>query len=222
MILEGFTTGAFASNSYVVAAREGEGAVLVDAGQDFDVTAAERLEAHGLRLEAVLLTHGHIDHIWSAAAIADRAGVPAYIHPADRYMLDDPGAALGRLGIGSLQIDVPSDVRDIADGDVFTFGGVRLEAKHTPGHTPGHCVFLTDGIVFAGDLILKGAIGRTDFPGGSLEELMESIRRVVLPLDDEVVIVSGHGPQTTVGRERTTNPFVVAGARGELPRLLGL
>lgn len=222
MIVEGFATGVFQSNSYLVAARDGESAVLVDAGQDLDESLAEQLAAHGVRLEAILLTHGHIDHIWSAATIADRAGIPAYIHPADRYMLDDPGAALGRLGLASFQIDVPKDVRDIADGDVYTFGGVRLEARHTPGHTPGHVVFLTDGIVFSGDLIFQGSIGRTDFPGGSLEQLMDSIRRVVLPLDDGVTILSGHGPQTSVGVERTTNPFVLADGRGELPRLLGL
>jgi glyoxylase-like metal-dependent hydrolase (beta-lactamase superfamily II) len=222
MICEGYTVGAFRSNCYVVAARAGEGAVVVDPGQDATEIVAERLAAHGLKLEAVLLTHGHIDHIWSAQAVADPAGVAAYIHPADRYMLDDPGAALGRFGMDKFEIGVPADVRDIADGDVYNFGGVRLEARHTPGHTPGHCVFLTDGILLSGDLIFAGSIGRTDFPGGSLEELMESIRRVVLPLDDDVVVLSGHGPETTVGQERAANPFVIADARGELPKLLGL
>lgn len=222
MILEGYTVGAFQSNTYVVAARAGDGCVVVDPGQDAEPIVAERLAAHGLSLEAVLLTHGHIDHIWSAAVVADPAGVPAYIHPADRYMLDDPGAALGRLGMGRFDIGVPADVRDIADGDVFNFGGVRLEARHTPGHTPGHCVFITDGIVLSGDLIFAGSIGRTDFPGGSLEELMESIKRVILPMDDDVVVLSGHGPETTVGRERASNPFVLAEARGDLPKLLGL
>ena len=222
MILEQHTVGSFQSNCYVVAARAGEGAVVIDPGQDATGVVTERLAAHGLRLDAVLLTHGHIDHIWSAAEVADAAGVPAYIHPGDRYMLADPGAALGTGGAGRFRIAVPADVRDIGDGDVYTFGGVRLEARHTPGHTPGHCVFLTDGILISGDLIFAGSIGRTDFPGGSLDDLMGSIRRVVLPLDDDVVIVSGHGPRTTVGTERSTNPFVLADARGDLPRLLGL
>lgn len=219
-VLEGYSTGVFQSNCYLVAARRGDGAVLIDAGQDAAEIVTGRIAELGLHLDAVLLTHGHIDHFWSAAAICEAAGAPAYIHPDDRYMLEDPGAALGRLGMEQFRVDVPADVRDITDGDVFVFGGVRLEARHTPGHTPGHVVFLTDGIVFSGDLIFAGSVGRTDFPRGSFEELISSIRRVILPLDDGVAIVSGHGPATTVGTERTTNPFVVGEA--SLPKLRGL
>lgn len=222
MIVEGYTVGVFASNTYIAAAREGEGAVVFDPGQDAAGLVAERLGAHGLRCEAVLLTHGHIDHIWSARDVCDAAGVPAFIHPADRYMVDDPGAALGRLGLGRLAVETPSEIRDLADGDVLRFGGLTITVRHTPGHTPGSSVFVTDGIVFSGDLIFQGSIGRTDFPGGSLDELMESVRRVILPMTDDVVILSGHGPETTVGAERRSNPFVLADARGELPRLLGL
>ncbi|MGH2728287.1 MAG: MBL fold metallo-hydrolase [Actinomycetota bacterium] len=221
-IIEGYTLGVFASNTYVAAAKSGDAAVVIDPGQDAAPLVKERLAAHGLTLQSVLLTHGHLDHIWSAAAVADAAGVPAYIHPGDRYMLDDPGAALGRMGMGRMEIETPADVRDLSDGDRFRFGDLELETRHTPGHTPGHCVFLTNGLLFSGDLIFQSSIGRTDFPGGSLDELMESIRRVVLPLDDDTLIVSGHGPETTVGIERRTNPFVLADARGELPRLLGL
>ena len=221
-IVEGYTLGVFASNTYIAAGKGSDDAVLIDCGQDATPVIPERLAALGLTLKAILLTHGHLDHIWSAAEVAGTAGVPVYIHPGDRYMLDDPGAALGRMGMGKMQIETPADVRDLTDGDRFTFGDLVLETRHTPGHTPGHCVFLTNGILFSGDLIFQGSIGRTDFPGGSLDELMESIRRVVLPLDDDTLIVSGHGPETTVGIERRTNPFVLADARGELPRLLGL
>jgi hydroxyacylglutathione hydrolase len=222
MIVEGYTLGVFQSNTFIAAAREGETAVVIDPGQDADGLVKERLAAHGLRLEAVLLTHGHLDHIWSAQQVADGAGVPAFIHPGDRYLLDDPSAALGRFGLDKFQIGVPADVRDLSDGDELKFAGLTLTVRHSPGHTPGHCVFITDGILFSGDLIFQGSIGRTDFPRGSLEDLMDSIRRVVLPMDDDVVILSGHGPETTVGQERRTNPFVLADASGELPRLLGL
>jgi glyoxylase-like metal-dependent hydrolase (beta-lactamase superfamily II) len=221
-IVEGYTLGVFQSNTYVLAARAGNGAVVIDPGQDASDLIGERLAAHGLTLEAVLLTHGHIDHIWDAARVADGAGVPAYIHPADLYMLNEPGAALGRMGLGKFDVGVPSDVRHLSDGDELHLGGVNLTVRHTPGHTPGHCVFVTDGILFSGDLIFQGSVGRTDFPGGSMDDEMDSIRRVVLPMEDDIVILSGHGPETTVGTERRSNPFVIADARGELPRLLGL
>lgn len=222
LTVEGYTLGVFQSNCYIAAAKDGTTAVLIDAGQDADQVIPERLTGLGVTLEAILLTHGHLDHIWGAAAIADAAGVPTYIHPADRSMVDDPGAALGRMGLDKFEIAVPADVRDLADGDAFDFGGLKIETKHTPGHTPGHCVFVTDGIVFSGDLIFAGSIGRTDLPGGSFEQLMESIRREILPLDDEVVILSGHGPETSVGAERRSNPFVLADGNPERLRLLGL
>jgi hydroxyacylglutathione hydrolase len=221
-VLEGYTTGRWASNCYIVAARSGDAAVIIDPGEDAGSLIAERVAALGLRVEAVLLTHGHLDHIWSAKEVCDTAGVDAYIHPDDRWLLEDPGAALGVLGMPRLQIDVPASLRDLADGQPLRFGGLDIQVRHTPGHTPGHCVFVTDAIVFSGDLIFAGSIGRTDFPRGSMEDLMESIRRVVLPLPDDVVVLSGHGPETTVGQERRTNPFVLADAAGELPRLLGL
>ncbi|HEX9712714.1 MAG TPA: MBL fold metallo-hydrolase [Actinomycetota bacterium] len=219
-ILEGYTTGVFASNTFVLAARAGEGAVVIDPGQDADELIAERLAAHGLTLEAVLLTHGHVDHVWTAAAVAEAAGAPVFLHPEDRYLLDRPGAAIG-LG-ADFELRTPEQVEDLHDEQRLSFGGVGIEVRHTPGHTPGHCVFLTDGILISGDLIFQGSVGRTDFPRGSFDDLMDSIRRVVLPLEDEIVILPGHGAETTVGIERRTNPFVVADASGDLPKLLGL
>lgn len=222
MIVEGFTTGVFQSNCYIAAAPDGEQAVVIDPGQDAAESLLERLGALGLRCEAILLTHGHIDHIWNAKEVADAAGCEAWIHPDDLWLVEDPGAALGRMGFGKLTVQPPDRLAHLKGGDRLRFGGLDIAVEHTPGHTPGHCVFLTEGIVFSGDLIFAGSIGRTDFPRGSLEDLMESIRRVILPLADDVTILSGHGPETSVGVERTTNPFVLADGRGELPRLLGL
>ncbi|HEX9695604.1 MAG TPA: MBL fold metallo-hydrolase [Actinomycetota bacterium] len=222
MIVEGFTTGVFQSNCYIAAAAESDSAVVIDPGQDAAEPLLARLGALGLRCEAVLLTHGHIDHIWNAKQVAEFAGVQAWIHPDDMWLLEDPGAALGRMGFGKLTVDAPEKVAHFADGDVLRYGGLHVTVRHTPGHTPGHCAFLTDGVVFSGDLIFAGSVGRTDLPRGSMEALMDSIRRVVLALPDETTILSGHGAETTVATERTSNPFVVADARGDLPRLLGL
>ncbi len=222
MVIEGYTTGVFASNTYIAAAPDAESAVVIDPGQDAADLIAERLEALGLRCEAVLLTHGHVDHIWNANAVAQKADVACWMHPDDTWLLEDPGAALGAAGLGKLQVEAPEHLCYLSDDDVLRFGGLQITVKHTPGHTPGHCVFLTDGVVFSGDLIFAGSVGCTDFPRGSTEDLMDSIRRVILPLEDNVTILSGHGAQTTVGTERVSNPFIVADARGWSARLKGL
>ncbi|MHB8512521.1 MAG: MBL fold metallo-hydrolase [Actinomycetota bacterium] len=222
MIVEGFTTGVFQSNCFIAAAKDSRSCVVIDPGQDSAELIEKRLAALSLKPEAVLLTHGHIDHIWNAHEVASAADVACFIHEEDMYMVNDPGAALGRLGLDTFDVTTPERIAYLNDGETLSFGGLKLEVRHTPGHTPGHCVFLTDGLVFSGDLIFAGSVGRTDFPRGSMEQLMNSIREVILPLQDETVILSGHGPETTVGEERTSNPFVVADAAGELPRLLGL
>lgn len=221
MIIECRTGGFFQSNTYVLAAREGGAAVVIDPGQDVAPEILDLMRARDLRCEAVLLTHGHIDHVWSAAEICEATGAPAFIHPADRSMLEDPAAALGALGLSEFRIRVPSDVRDLTDGGEFDVDGLRIEVRHAPGHSPGHCVFVTEGVAFTGDVIFQGSIGRTDFPGGSITALMDSIRRAVLTLDDSVTIRPGHGPDTTVGVERVSNPYVLADARGEISRLMG-
>jgi hydroxyacylglutathione hydrolase len=219
--IEGMTLGMWQANCYILGDVELGTAVVVDPGQDGAPIVAERLEHRGVTLEAVLLTHGHLDHIWSVPELAREFDVPVLLHTDDRYLWDDPAAAFGNLPPGALESqfglawDPPTDALEtFSDGTSFSFAGIGLEARHTPGHTPGSSVFLLtdtgsdDPLLLSGDLIFAGSVGRTDFPRGSWEQQMASIRDVVLPLDDRTLILSGHGPETTVGAERATNPFI--------------
>ena len=220
--IEGYELGMWQANCYILGDRSLGTAVVVDPGQDAGPTVTERLDALGVACEAILLTHGHLDHLWSAPELADKLDVPVLLHGDDRYLWDSPGDAFGNLPPGALQAQFGLDWRPpnerlemLRDGMTLTFAGMQIQARHTPGHTPGSSVFLLtdtgadDPLLLSGDLIFAGSVGRTDFPRGSFAQQNESIRRVVLPLDDATVILSGHGPETTVGHERRTNPFVV-------------
>jgi glyoxylase-like metal-dependent hydrolase (beta-lactamase superfamily II) len=171
------------------------------------------LTQHHLRPVAVLLTHGHVDHIWSVVPVCGAKGVPALIHPADRQMFVDPGSAIGAPPgtpiLGRLDWAEPDDVRELRDGEVLTLAGLELRVDETPGHTPGSVTFGSATELFSGDLLFAGSIGRTDFPGGSFEQMQRSLLRVPLALPDETVVRPGHGPDTTIGRERATNPFLL-------------
>lgn len=215
MRVQGFTTGVFQSNCYLIVDPAGADAVIVDPGQDSHASLTKAAQEAGVQVGAVLLTHGHIDHVWNASEVSESLQVPCFLHPEDRYMLADPGRAVGAdVPASSWDLTVPSNLEDLQDGQRFSFGTTVLETRHTPGHTPGHCIFVTDGLVVSGDLIFAGSVGRTDFPGGSFEQLIESINREILPLDDSTSIVSGHGPATTVGQERASNPFLSGGSGG--------
>jgi glyoxylase-like metal-dependent hydrolase (beta-lactamase superfamily II) len=208
------------ANCYVVGDRDAGVAVVVDPGQDAEDIVAERLAAHGVTCEAILLTHGHLDHLWSAPALARSLDVAVFLHTEDRWLWDDPAAAFGNVPPGALKAQFgldwePPDERleALSDGMTVRKGGVLFTVRHTPGHTPGSSVFLTDDVreeslLLSGDLVFAGSVGRTDFPRGSFEQQNESLARVVLPLDDDTLILSGHGPETTVGVERRTNPFL--------------
>jgi glyoxylase-like metal-dependent hydrolase (beta-lactamase superfamily II) len=161
---------------------------------------------------AALLTHGHLDHIWTVAPLAGAHGIPAYVHPADRHLLTDPLAALGPgldAVFGRLELQEPEDVRELADGQVIELAGLSLTVDHTPGHTPGHVTFRMPGTLLAGDLVFAGSIGRTDLPGGSMPQMLASLANRFLTLPDDTEVLPGHGGHTTVGRERATNPFLV-------------
>lgn len=217
--IDKLTLGMWAANCYVVGDAEAGTAFVVDPGQGGDGPVQQVLEDRGVRCEAILLTHGHLDHLWSAPAIAEDLDVPIRMHAEDRWLWDSPAAAFGAPPAMlreqfDLDWDPPTDrLETFGDDAVMTLAGMRVLARHTPGHTPGSSVFLTDGpdgapVLLSGDLVFAGSVGRTDFPRGSWEEQAASIHRVVLPLPDPTRIISGHGADTTVGDERRTNPFL--------------
>jgi hydroxyacylglutathione hydrolase len=244
MLIAGFPAGAFQTNCYLVAAGPRSEAVVIDPGQDAMPGIEELCERHHLRPVAAVVTHGHLDHMWTVTPLAGAHGIPAYVHPDDRHLLTDPLAGMGpelRAMLPNLRLAEPDEVRELADGQVVDLAGIRLTVDHTPGHTRGHVTFrgegggLLDGpafgpngglalpgaeratappggfdggVVFSGDLVFAGSIGRTDLPGGSTDEMFASIEARFLTLPDEMLVLPGHGPRTTVGAERTTNPFL--------------
>jgi glyoxylase-like metal-dependent hydrolase (beta-lactamase superfamily II) len=216
VLLTGFPAGMLQCNCYILAARAGSDAIIVDPGQRAMGRIREILDENRLTPSAVLLTHGHVDHIWSAQKVADTYGCPVYIHPEDRFMLTDPikgfGPRLAQLAFGVLFSEPKQVVELDRDGDKLYLGGITVTVDHTPGHTRGSVVFrISDGpvdLAFTGDTLFKQSVGRTDLPGGSGRDLLNSIVTKLLVLDDDTVVLPGHGPQTTIGAERRTNPFL--------------
>lgn len=234
----GAPLGRWQTNCYVIGDRAQGAAVVVDPGENAETWVPETLDRLGVACQRILLTHAHLDHLWGVPALADRLDVPVHLHPDDRWLWDDPGAGIG-MPPGTLEQltgqpwDPPTGrLEDLADGERLGVAGMTLTARHTPGHTPGHVTFLAEGlddaevglgrpvasdgdeVLFSGDLIFAGSVGRTDFPRGDSDQLLDSIARHVLPLEDDTLILSGHGPDTTVGMERSRNPFVAQLVRG--------
>jgi hydroxyacylglutathione hydrolase len=226
MLVTGFPAGSFQTNCWLVATGPGSEALVVDPGQDALPGIAELCARHRLKPVAALLTHGHLDHMWTVAPLAGAHGIPAFIHPADRHLLADPLAGFApetRAAFGWLHLQEPDDVRELADGQVLELAGLRVTVDHTPGHTAGHVTFRLPAApsepprLLAGDLVFAGSIGRTDLPGGSMREMLASLATRFLTLPDETLVLPGHGPETTIGRERAHNPFLVdlvAGSKG--------
>ena len=236
MLVAGFPAGAFAANCYVVASAPGTECVIIDPGQDAEPGIDELLAEHRLKPAAVLLTHGHLDHVWSVAPVCGAKGIPAYIHPDDRALLSDPAKGFplgaGQQLFGGLEFTEPDDVKELADGMTLSLVGLEIVVNHAPGHTEGSVTFrlpldsppsapgksktgaaesaqpAVPGVLFSGDLLFAGSIGRTDLPGGDYPTILRSLARVCLTLPDETVVLSGHGPQTTIGAERQANPFL--------------
>ncbi|ARZ71103.1 hypothetical protein SMD11_5524 [Streptomyces albireticuli] len=192
--------------------------MIIDPGHQAAQGVEDALKKHRLKPVAVLVTHGHIDHVASVVPLCGAHDIPAWIHPGDRYMLSDPEKALGRsLGerlMGELTVGEPDDLKELSDGTRLELAGLEFTVAHAPGHTKGLVTFRmpetadVPSVLFSGDFLFAGSIGRTDLPGGDHAEMLRSLARVALPLDDSTVVLSGHGPQTTIGRERATNPFL--------------
>ncbi len=214
MLIAGYPSPATGTNCFLVAPEDGEQCVVVDPGIEVGDWLADTVAEHRLHPVAVLLTHGHFDHTFSVLPVCQARDVPAYIHPADRGQLTDPWSSVGLpagtpiFGRSSLTWAEPDDVRELADGEKVPLAGLTFLVRHAPGHTPGSVVFGLDETVFSGDVLFAGSIGRVDLPGGSMAAMTASLRRVILPLDDATVVQPGHGPATTIGRERATNPYL--------------
>lgn len=217
MLVVGFPTGALQANCYLVAPGKGQACVIVDPGQDAEDAVADAIREHNLSPVAVVLTHGHFDHCFAVTPICDGNDIPAWIHPDDRDLLSDPlkgvSAQTGAFFGGKLEMREPEQVRELTDQAVLDLAGLELTVDHTPGHTQGSVTFRLatgegGGLLFAGDTLFAGSIGRTDLPGGDVRQMAHSLRTRILTLDDETVVLPGHGPTTTIGRERLTNPFL--------------
>jgi len=216
VLIAGFPSDATDTNCYVVAPGDGEQCVVIDPGIGITGRLDEVIAEHRLHPVAVMLTHGHFDHTFSVLPVCQARDVPAYIHPGDRAQLADPwtwvGLPKGTPLFGTLTFAEPDDVRELTPSQQISIAGLEFGVTHAPGHSRGSVVFGVTGdeesVLFSGDVLFAGSIGRTDLPGGSMAEMTESLRTVILPLDDETVVRPGHGPQTTIERERRTNPFL--------------
>ena len=221
MLVAGFPTGSFQANCFVLAPQPGGPCVVVDPGGGAQQPLEELLRRHRLEPVAVLLTHGHFDHIFAVTPVCDGNDIPAWIHPEDRVLLSDPLRALaaearefvGGLFGGRVVLREPREVRALADGTSLELAGLTLTVDHTPGHTAGSVTFrsVTDEgqhLLVSGDTLFAGSIGRTDLPGGDHQQMLASLRDKILVLDDDTTVLPGHGPSTTIGRERASNPFL--------------
>ena len=221
MLIAGFPAGPWGTNCYVVATGPGAECVVVDPGKDAAQGVAEVVREHNLKPVSILVTHGHIDHMWCVAPVAGTYDSTAWIHPEDRHLLTDPMAGISPETASMLlgqkvEFAEPDDVRELADGQHLELAGLELVVDHTPGHTRGSVTFRTpygqrdvSEVMFSGDLLFAGSIGRTDLPGGDHPTMLRSLRDKVLTLPDDIVVLPGHGEQTSIGRERATNPVLL-------------
>jgi len=202
--------GVFVENSYVVIDEQTRRCVVVDPGEEPGLIL-QKIEESDAQPVAIWLTHAHVDHILGVPEIAARTGAIVWLHPADRPLYDavrEQAAGFGLELTEGMPAPAPAPARDLVAGQQLQVGDLRFDVRHAPGHSPGSVCFVGQGVVFTGDVLFAGSIGRTDLPGGAFETLIASIERELLPLPDDTIVYSGHGPETTIGRERRTNPFL--------------
>jgi len=205
MLVDCIVTGPFQENTYLVAKAEGEPCVVIDPGDEPDRIAA-RIEELRLTPEIILNTHGHLDNIGAVPDLRDRYEIPFAIHPLDGFLLMDVEAHAQLFGLSGYRD--PEVDRDLVAGETVEAAGLELEVVFTPGHSPGHVTFLVDGHAFVGDCLFAGSIGRSDLPGGDPAVLKRTLHEVFLSWSDATRVLPGHGPDTTIGDERRTNPFL--------------
>ena len=213
MFVASFPAPMFATNCWIIAGKPGQECIIVDPGMpdiSHEITAI--IEENNLKPVAALITHGHLDHTYSVKPLADGYGIASYIHSEDREYLLKPQGAHGAEFIATLDamsFEEPADTRNLRHGDLLEILDMKITAIHSPGHTKGSTMFsINDQLLVSGDVLFAGSIGRTDLPSGSAEAMVKTLKTRVLPLSDDLRVLPGHGPETTIKFERKNNPYL--------------
>lgn len=213
MLIRSYVAPMFATNCWIIAPEKGSECIIVDPGMtDISAEVEMIVTEEGLKPVAVLLTHGHLDHTFSVKPLADGYGISAYIHSEDRRFIADPAGIHGPQFVDQLRgmhFEEPVEVNNLKDGSLLEFLGMKIRAIHAPGHTRGSLMFLlNEETLISGDVLFSGSIGRTDLPTGSASDMRNTLSKKVLPLDDSIRVLPGHGDETTIKYERKTNPYL--------------
>jgi glyoxylase-like metal-dependent hydrolase (beta-lactamase superfamily II) len=214
MLVQSYPAPLYATNCWIIAIGSGQECLIVDPGMpDISTEIQSIVSANKLKPVAALLTHGHLDHTFSIKPLADGYGISAYIHSEDRKAIANPSILHGADFVSNFvennQFSEPMSVVDLRNGDTLDFVGLSIKVIHAPGHTPGSVMYvINDELLISGDVLFAGSIGRTDTPLGSMEAMQKTLKSKVLPLDDSLRVLPGHGPETSIKFERRNNPYL--------------